>query len=141
MSNFGPGTPILRVADLRASAGYFVDILGFQIDWETPGFLSVSRNRCCIFLCEGGQGHPGSWMWTGVADTEALHEELVAKGAKIRQPPTNFPWALEIQVEDLDGNVLRFGSDPIEGRPYGPWKDMHGRLWAHQGGDRWEGVE
>lgn len=141
MSNLGPGTPILPVADLRASVGYFVDILGFQIDWETPGFLSVSRDRCCIFLCEGGQGHPGTWMWTGVADAGALHEELVAKGAKIRQPPTNFPWALEIQVEDLDGNVLRFGSDPIEGRPYGPWKDMHGRRWAHEGGDRWESVE
>lgn len=135
---FGPATPILRVADLRAGAGYFVDILGFTIDWETPGFLSVSRDRCCIFLCEGGQGHPGSWIWTGVPDVEALHEELLGRGAKIRQPPTNFPWALEIQVEDPDGNVLRFGSDPIEGRPYGPWKDMHGRLWMHQGGDRWE---
>ncbi|HET8772350.1 MAG TPA: glyoxalase superfamily protein [Thermoanaerobaculia bacterium] len=138
---FGPATPILRVADLRASVGYFVDILGFAIDWETPGFLSVSRDRCCIFLCEGGQGNPGAWTWTGVPDVEALHEELVARGAKIRQAPTNFPWALEIQVEDLDGNVLRFGSDPIEGRPYGPWKDMHGRLWAHRGGDRWEREE
>ena len=138
MSNFGPATPILRVATLRASVDYFVDILGFKTDWETPGFVSVSRDRCCIFLCGGGQGNPGSWIWTGVADAEALHEELVAKGAKIRQPPTNFSWALEIQVEDLDGNVLRFGSDPIEGRPFGPWKDMHGRLWEHKGENRWE---
>ncbi len=141
MSNLGPATPILRVATLPASVDYFVEILGFTIDWETPGFLSVSRDRCCVFLCEGGQGNPGSWMWTGVPDAETLHEELAAKGAKIRQPPTNFPWALEIQVEDLDGNVLRFGSDPIEGRPYGPWQDMHGRLWAHQGGDGWEREE
>ena len=130
MSNFGPATPILRVADLRASVSYFVDILGFGIDWETPGFLSVSRDRCCIFLSQGDQGMPISWMWIGVADVEALHAELAAKGAKVRQPPTNFPWALEIQIEDLDGNVMRFGSDPIEGRPYGPWKDMEGKLWT-----------
>lgn len=135
---FGPATPILRVAELRPSIDYFVNALGFKLDWETPGFVSVSRDRCCIFLCEGGQGHPGSWMWTGVPDVEALHDELVARGAKIRQSPTNFEWALEIQVEDLDGNVLRFGSDPIEGRPYGPWKDMHGRLWERREGGGWE---
>ena len=34
------------------------------------------------------------------------------RGAPIRLPPTNFSWALEIQVEDPDGNVLRFGSEP-----------------------------
>lgn len=27
-------------------------------------------------------------------------------------PPTSYSWALEFQVEDPDGNVLRFGSDP-----------------------------
>jgi len=63
----------------------------------------------------------------------ALHEEFVAAGATIRQVPTNFEWALEMQVSDLDGNVLRFGSDPIPGKPYGPWLDMHGRQWMPEG--------
>ena len=139
MSNLGSATPILRVANLRASVDYFVNSLGYKVDWESPYLISVSRDRCCIFLAEGDQGNPGSWMWIGVADAEALHDELVARGAQIRQPPTNFEWALEIQVEDLDGNVLRFGSDPVEGRPYGPWKDMHGRLWYEKEGGRWEG--
>ena len=129
---FGPANPILRVADLRASIDYYVHVLGFKIDWDTPMITSVSRDRCGVFLCEGDQGNPGSWVWTGVEDASALHDELVAKGAKIRQPPTNFPWALEIQVEDLDGNVLRFGSDPIDGQPFGPWKDMHGKLWSRR---------
>lgn len=30
----------------------------------------------------------------------------------IRHLPTYYPGAYEMQVEDLDGNVLRFGSDP-----------------------------
>jgi catechol 2,3-dioxygenase-like lactoylglutathione lyase family enzyme len=138
---FGPATPILRVADLRASTGYYVDILGFKLDWESPYIVSVSRDRSCIFLCEGDQGNPGSWIWIGVADAQVLHDELAAKGAKIRQEPTNFWWALEIQVEDPDGNVIRLGSDPIEGRPFGPWKDMHGRLWAKKDDDRGEREE
>jgi len=50
-------------------------------------------------------------------------------GAIIRQEPTNFSWALEMQIEDNDGNVIRFGSDPTRNVPYGPWLDMHGKIW------------
>jgi hypothetical protein len=46
-------------------------------------------------------------------------------GAKIRHPPTNYSWALEMQVEDLDGNVLRLGSAPRTGEPDGEWLDMY----------------
>ncbi len=34
------------------------------------------------------------------------------RGVGIRLPPTNYSWALEMQVEDPDGNVLRLGSEP-----------------------------
>ena len=133
--NLGPASPILRVADLAASLSYFTDALGFTIDWQhSESFASVSRNRCCFFLCQSGQGNPGSWAWIGVADASALHDELRQRGARIRQPPTNFPWACEIQVEDLDGNVLRFGSDSLKDRPFGPWLDMHGVRWTYEGG-------
>jgi hypothetical protein len=37
---------------------------------------------------------------------------LQLKGVTIRQAPTNYPWDLEIHVEDPDGHVLRMGSDP-----------------------------
>jgi hypothetical protein len=64
-----------------------------------------------------------------VSDAEGLHKEYVAKGAIIRQPPTNFSWGGEVQVSDLDGNVLRMGSDRIPGKPEGPWLDMRGDRW------------
>ena len=87
-------TPILRVRSVAASLDYYVKVLGFKVDWQTPGgFASVSRDRCGIFLCEGDQGNFGTWVWIGVEDAEALCEEYRAKGAKIRNPPTNFPWA------------------------------------------------
>jgi len=31
-----------------------------------------------------------------------------------------------MRVEDLDGNVLRLGSDSLAGQPFGEWLDMHG---------------
>jgi hypothetical protein len=89
-------TPILRVRSLAASIDYYTGVLSFKLDWQSPGILaSVSRGRCCIFLCEGDQGNPGAWVWIGVSDAEALFDEYRAKGAKVRHPPTNYPWARE----------------------------------------------
>ena len=56
----------------------------------------------------------GTWAWIGVEDVAALYEEYKASGAKIRMNPKNFPWAYEMHVEDPDGHVLRFGSEPID---------------------------
>jgi catechol 2,3-dioxygenase-like lactoylglutathione lyase family enzyme len=127
---WGSAAPIFRVADLRASLDYYVRVLGFTVDWDYPGIIaSVSRDRCCIFLCEVDQGNPGAWTWIGVPDAAALHDELRGRGARIRHPPTNYEWAYEMQVADLDGNVLRLGSEPLADRPPGPWLDMYGRRW------------
>jgi catechol 2,3-dioxygenase-like lactoylglutathione lyase family enzyme len=133
---FGGVTPIFPVRDLTASVEYFVAVLGFKIDF-VEAIASVSRGRCAVFLVEGDQGHAGTWAWVGVADVAAIHHEYLARGARIRQPPTNFPWAREMQVEDLDGNVLRLGSEPVAGQPFGPWHDMHGGLWDHTAEGRW----
>ncbi len=65
-------TPILRVASVAASTGYYVRALGFKVDLQTPWFVSVTLDRCHIFLSEGDQCHPGAWVWTGVADAGAL---------------------------------------------------------------------
>lgn len=105
-------TPILRVRDLPASVRHYVEVLGFRVDWTEGGMASVSRDRCAIMLCEGGQGNPGTWVWIGVEDAGALHAEYRASGAAIRLEPTDCPWAYEMQVTDPDGHVLRFGSEP-----------------------------
>jgi catechol 2,3-dioxygenase-like lactoylglutathione lyase family enzyme len=128
---FEGGNPIFRVRSLAASIDHYVRVLGFKFDWQGPGpFASVSRGRFHLFLSEGDQGNPGSWVWIGVSDAAALLEEYRATGAKVRHPPTNYPWAYEMQVEDIDGNVLRLGSEPKEGEPFGEWLDMHGDIWV-----------
>lgn len=121
--------PILRVRSVEASIEYYVHRLGFKIDWRGPIFASVSRGKCHIFLSQGDQGHPGSWVWIGVDDAEALFNEYRASGAKVRHPPTNYEWAYEMQVEDLDGNILRLGSEQKDGQPIGEWLDMQGIRW------------
>lgn len=120
-TRFEHAEPILRVSDMKASLDYYVNVLGFRnAEWGSDEFTSVARDGASIYLCRGGQGCPGTWAWIGVEDARRLYEEYVACGAKIRQRPYNHPWALEIQVEDPDGHVLRFGSEPLPDRAFGP---------------------
>lgn len=107
-------TPILSVKDMNASRKFYVDILGFkEADWGTDEFTSMNRDNTGLYLCKGEQGNPGTWIWIGFdGDIFSLHEELKSKGVKIKMPPANFSWAMEMQVEDPDGHVLRFGTDP-----------------------------
>jgi predicted enzyme related to lactoylglutathione lyase len=109
--------PILCVADLAASCDYYVRSLGFCIDWQHRdgdyAIAGVSRDGHAIYLCEGSQGHSGTWVWIGVEDVERLYEEFQASGAALLRPPTNYPWAREMHVSDPDGHVIRFASDPL----------------------------
>src|SRR5205814_106791 len=98
--------PILSVKRLPASISFYVEMLGFKVDWQTATFASVSRDQRAIMLCEGEQGHAGTWIWMGVGDVDVLFNDLTAKGATIRQKPTNFSWAYEMRIEDPDGHVL-----------------------------------
>lgn len=104
--------PILRVEDMAASVRYYVNVLGFEnAPWGTDTFTHVGRDGRGIYLCRGDQGRGGAWVWIGVDDVRSLHATYRERGAIIRSEPTNQPWALEMQIEDPDGNVLRFGSE------------------------------
>jgi predicted lactoylglutathione lyase len=107
--------PILSVKDLAVSVRFYVEMLRFSLDWsdaETSTMASVSRDGKAIMLCQQSQGQAGTWVWIGVEDIEPLYREYAARGARFQAPPTNYPWAYEMRVEDPDGHVLRFGSEP-----------------------------
>ncbi len=112
-TRFEHANPILNVSSLARSVEYYVDVLGFtNAEWGGGEFTCVTRDGASIYLSEGDQGQPGTWVWVGVDDVEALHNEYSGSGATILQTPENFPWAFEMKVSDPDGHVLRFGSDP-----------------------------
>jgi len=105
--------PILRVENMEAALRFYVDVLGFRnASWGTDDFTSVDRDTAGIYLCRGSQGRGGAWVWLGVDNVEVIYADLKSRGIPIRMPPTNYSWALEMHLEDPDGNVLRVGSEP-----------------------------
>jgi catechol 2,3-dioxygenase-like lactoylglutathione lyase family enzyme len=118
-TKFENASPILSVSDLRVSVSYYVEKLGFaNAAWGNDFFTFVTRDGAGIHLCQGGQGRPGTWAWIGVEDVATLYEEYTASGATILRAPRNYSWAFEMHVEDPDGHVLRFGSEPRADRPF-----------------------
>src|SRR3954471_6109720 len=116
-TRFENSQPILRVEDMERAVRFYVDQLGFEnAQWATDVFTSVNRDRAGIYLSHQEQGRGGAWVWLGVDDVEALHAEYIARGVAILQPPTDYPWAFEMRIEDPDGNVLRIGSEPRENK-------------------------
>jgi predicted lactoylglutathione lyase len=107
-------TPILNVKDISASMNFYVNMLGFtNADWGDENFTCVSRDGSSIYLCRNGQGHPGTWIWVGFdGNIFDLYSEFKSRGVLIQQPPVSHPWAMEMLVQDPDGHVLRFGTDP-----------------------------
>ncbi len=139
---FGSPMPVFRVKDVDASIAYYRNALGFELRWRAgDSFACVARDKCSIFLTDDNQSQPRMWVWIGVPDVRALDSQYVASGANIRNPPENFEWGLEMQIEDLDGNVLRIASDMEKGRPLGVWRDADGVRWRHLGNQKHERVD
>ena len=112
--------PILNVADISKSLAFYVDILGFtNAEWGDTHFTCIQRDHKSIYLCKDGQGMSGTWIWMGFdGDIFELYEKLLAKQVTIKLPPTNFSWAYEMHIQDPDGHILRFGTDPNDKEPF-----------------------
>src|SRR4026207_407318 len=79
--------PILRAADLDASVGYYETQRGFEVQWRSGTVASVQRDRAALMLCQGDQGHAGTWLWIAVSDADAIYAELQAPRPRVRPAP------------------------------------------------------
>jgi len=110
-----PAIPVIRIFDVEKARAYYLDYLGFLVDWEhrfdpdAPLYLQVSRGDCRLHLSEHhGDATPGSTCFVPVGDARALHEELQDKGYRFLNPALErMPWGLQITVTDPFGNRLR----------------------------------
>ena len=138
----GGAIPILRVTNFDASIEYYLRQLGFSLEWRSEGMASVRRDQTAIMLCAGDQGHAGTWLWISASDVDALYAEFEVRGAHLRHAPANYPWgSRECQISDLDGHVLRFGADLLDGEPMGEWMDGAGRRWLPAPGGGWQSAD
>lgn len=110
--------PILRIFDEAKAREFYVDFLGFAVDWEhrfapdLPLYMQVSRGGLVLHLSEHhGDATPGSTVLVQTSEgLEALHAEVTAKNDKNNRPGLETaPWNAKVmEVADPFGNRLRF---------------------------------
>ncbi|KAA0183049.1 VOC family protein [Cupriavidus cauae] len=111
-----PAIPILRIFSVDKAREFYLDFLGFSVDWEhrfeesLPLYMQISRSELLLHLSEHhGDGTPGTAIFLRVDDIEALHRELAAKPYRYARPGVEtMDWGKEMQVADPFGNSLRF---------------------------------
>jgi hypothetical protein len=85
----------------------------------TDPVTPVSCDGHAIMIQRRDPVTPGC-VWIGTSGLASLWEKLRSSGnVEVVQQPTNQPWALEMKIRDPDGNVLWFGTEPLENVPFG----------------------
>lgn len=112
--------PIFRIFDEAKALEFYVDWLGFKVDWEdrpedTPIYLQISRGGLVIHLTEHyGDCCPGARIFVAMdrLEVESYHAELTAKEYKYSKPGLDCaPWSeLTFDVVDPFGNRISFNA-------------------------------
>ena len=120
MMQSGSITPIFRIFDVALAQSFYMDYLGFQLDWQHqfgenfPLYLQVSKDDCIIHLSEHfGDASPHSAIRIYWENLSLLHAELGAKNFKFAKPQIEkTDWeTLELTITDPFSNRIIFWED------------------------------
>jgi len=115
--SFGKTTPIFRIFDEAKAKEFYIDFLGFKVDWEhrfeenLPLYMQISKDGCVIHLSEHhGDCSPGAAIRIETNELEAFQRQLLAKQYKYARPGIqDMPWgSKDMSVSDPFGNRLTF---------------------------------
>lgn len=115
--SFEKATPILRIFDEAKAKEFYVDFLGFKVDWEhrfepgLPLYMQISKDRCVLHLSEHhGDCSPGAAMRIETSELDAFHAKLASKRCRYARPGIEeMPWGTrDMSVKDPFGNRLTF---------------------------------
>lgn len=109
--------PILRIFDIEKAKKFYIDYLGFHMEWEHrfeedfPIYMQISLSGCTIHLSEHhGDCSPGAAVRIEATGLEEYVSSLKKKGYKYLNPKLGkTPWqTLELELLDPFGNRIIF---------------------------------
>jgi uncharacterized glyoxalase superfamily protein PhnB len=109
--------PILRIFDYKKAIEFYIDWLGFKINWEhtfddnTPVYLEIEKDGLIIHLSEHhGDGTPGTNVFVWCDGVEEFQKEIINKKYKYNKPglEKTFYGSLAVKVIDPFHNQIIF---------------------------------
>jgi len=115
-SQFIQGAPVLHVPDVKATATFYRDVLGFTWDFGDEHYSVVWRDNSAIHFAKGN-GHPTRiHLFQWVQNVDAYYEEIVARGGRVDAEPEDQSYGTrEFSVSDVNGVIVIFGQDMTSG--------------------------
>jgi predicted lactoylglutathione lyase len=115
---FPGAVPEIPVSDIDEAAAYYVNNLGFTLDWGGGelGLAGISRGECRMFLANpdfrkhyGNAGPVLIWLSLNSKDeVDELYRLWSGSKAELISVPESKPHGLhEFMAKDLDGNLFR----------------------------------
>ncbi len=111
---FYQGAPLLLVPDVSVTADFYRTILGFKTDpgTDTPDYSVVWRDNATVHLAKGEHAPTGVRIFFWVKDVNALHAEVIGRGAPIAVPLGTRPYHVrDFAIRDPNGVMVVFGQD------------------------------
>ncbi len=102
--------PEFPLDDVPRGVDHYVKVLGFTINHAQDDLGVMDRDQVRILLVRRHAGRPGpAACCVYVRDADALHAELLGRGADVLGAPVSRPWGLrDFTVRDLEGNEITF---------------------------------
>lgn len=113
--------PLLRSFDEAKAKAFYLDFLGFELDWEhrfepgLPLYCQVSLDGVALHLTEHhGDCTPGATVFLVHAALADYHAAIAARGYAFNRPAVEpAPWGGEVmEATDPFANRLRFWQPP-----------------------------
>ncbi|KFN04412.1 glyoxalase/bleomycin resistance/extradiol dioxygenase family protein [Bacillus clarus] len=110
-------TPIFRIFDIEKAHLFYLEFLGFKLDWEhrykenMPLYMQISLNDVVIHLSEHhGDTSPGGAIRIKINDLKNYHTILSSKEYSYSKPNIETtPWdTMELTVIDPFSNRITF---------------------------------
>jgi catechol 2,3-dioxygenase-like lactoylglutathione lyase family enzyme len=97
---------VLPVSDVHKSRDWYVDKLGFKVDREHEGVVSIKDESGLTIFLQKNLGNLAGQKITltiQVDNVESKHQELARVGVKFVSPPNLLFWGYGAEVLDPDG--------------------------------------
>ncbi len=109
---------VLAVPDVKATAKWWTEVMGFEVWMEPEGWVFVRRGACSLMMGECPDaiapkdlGDHSYFAYIEMDDLDAYHSEITARGANA-PPPVDKDWGMrEMIVHTPDGHRIMFGQD------------------------------
>jgi uncharacterized glyoxalase superfamily protein PhnB len=104
--------PVIAYADLGEAVDWLCDVFGFSVHvriGEHRVQLNVGDGAVVLRQADKGAAESGDSVMVRVEDVDGHCERAKQRGARIVQPPADFPYGeRQYTVEDFAGRVWKF---------------------------------